>query len=93
MRLIDANALKKAMQGLLILQPPQRNAIFLTPDQFIDAAPTIDAAPVVHAKWDVESTKHGDRLCCCRCGFCGDGTGENYCPYCGAKMDLEEEKP
>ena len=56
-------------------------------------APTADVAPVVHGRWiQVDSTK-------CRCSHCdiialialyphGD---KNFCPNCGAKMDMEVE--
>lgn len=66
---------------------------------FLDSAPTVDAAPVVHGRWDGE----GDGLAdgeivldvwyCSECGHCiDDGTDDpcvlpNYCPNCGAKMD------
>lgn len=61
--------------------------------QIINEAPTADVAPVVHGKWEqVDNTK-------CRCSRCdiialiglyphGD---KNYCPNCGAKMDIDEE--
>lgn len=65
----------------------------------LDSAPTVDAAPVVHGRWDGE----GDGLAdgeivldvwyCSECGHCiDDGTDDpcvlpNYCPNCGAKMD------
>ena len=55
--------------------------------------PVADVAPVVHGRWiQVDSTK-------CRCSHCdiialialyphGD---KNFCPNCGAKMDMEVE--
>lgn len=61
--------------------------------------PTIDAAPVVHGKW-VEN-KYG-YMTCSNCDSCPleARTGSlitmhyepyesEYCPHCGAKMDLE----
>ena len=62
----------------------------------IKTAPTVDAAPVRHGRW----IYHPDDL------FPGDSTQEcsccheeeyltlcngNYCPNCGAKMDLHDE--
>lgn len=61
----------------------------------IDAATTIDAVRVVHAKL-VPSAKFGtiDPLCQTECSNCGCGHvgivyagGNNYCPNCGACMD------
>ena len=46
------------------------------------------AAPVVHGRWIMHDDEFG---LTCECSAChietmGDG---NYCPNCGAKMDLE----
>ena len=58
--------------------------------EMVQNAPAADVAPVKHGKWiRVDETK-------CRCGRCEIITlialyphGEkNYCPQCGAKMDL-----
>lgn len=63
----------------------------------IQALPAEDAAPVVHAKWiqDLDT----DEWTCSNCEvtqICFDFTpkelGMSYCPNCGAKMDLEEDK-
>lgn len=56
--------------------------------------PSADVAPVVHGKW---AHLGGDEWCCTNCGFVITTEGswenptENYCPNCGAKMDLEEQ--
>lgn len=57
-----------------------------------DEAPTVEAAPVVHGMW-VESDIPGSMLSKCTvCGFrCGAYTF-NFCPNCGAKMDLNDGK-
>ena len=97
MRPIDADALAKRVQYLIRLR---------TYDAFnclneIDAAPTVDAVPVVHGRWvlgHVEPgycTPGGNRpWVCSECGevisWRLDKPGYNYCPNCGAKMDLEE---
>ena len=49
--------------------------------------PTVDAVPVVHGKWIHLSG-------CDVCSVCNYKTGKhdvgrNFCPDCGAKMDLE----
>jgi len=46
----------------------------------IDNIPAADVAPVVHGRW-VDVT-------CTNCGQV-DFSKPNYCPNCGAKMDLE----
>ena len=53
--------------------------------------PTIDAVPVVHGAWDYIGTdKKGNVFRCSNCaGRIGLDRKTNYCPYCGAKMDLE----
>ena len=59
---------------------------------FLDTMPTIESEPVKHGKWIAVTL--GDMRCLC-CGsvygVCGGLIGDyNYCPNCGAKMDLEE---
>lgn len=51
---------------------------------------------VKHGKWEFAATAVGVEYSCSKCGnyiFTDDKTNDlyNYCPYCGAKMDLEEE--
>lgn len=51
--------------------------------------PVADVAPVVHGRWIVDE-RHNREPYCSECDYeplCAD-TG-NYCPNCGAKMDLE----
>lgn len=69
---------------------------------FADDIPTIDAVPVVHARWDevdwVEMESGGHELIrtpnaglrCSNCRNCFEKKllwKNNYCPNCGAKMD------
>lgn len=57
--------------------------------------PVADVAPVVHVKWErLNSTQ---KHYCYECGMDFDLYAciiklFNYCPYCGAKMDLKEDK-
>ena len=59
----------------------------------IDAVPAADVAPVKHGKWihlvlmpdDVTGHTYGE------CSHCRKlRIVDNFCPNCGAKMDLEE---
>ena len=57
--------------------------------------PAADVAPVVHGRW-VEKEKYtfGIMYDCSLCEnrILDNGHPWNYCPNCGANMDLEEEK-
>lgn len=59
---------------------------------YIDSQPTIDAAPVVHGYW--EDSFDGITPFCSACHISHRGFNRtpNYCPNCGAKMDLKEEQ-
>lgn len=49
----------------------------------IDATPTVDVAPVVHAEWIQDG-------CMYKCSNCGNRESyydDCYCRVCGAKMD------
>ena len=64
--------------------------------EVIKTIPAADVAQVVHGRWVWDSTN--DRYACSRCnkepsGDCNGGCVchlSDYCPNCGAKMDLEE---
>ncbi|MCH3961149.1 MAG: hypothetical protein LKE48_03320 [Solobacterium sp.] len=66
----------------------------------VDDAPTIEAAPVVHAHWETYSNPYAFTPGGCpyvRCSHCHgygsmhlggpEGYRWDYCPCCGAKMD------
>lgn len=68
---------------------------------FADDIPTVDVAPVVHGEWeevDSLSLEHGGlerspkgALRCSVCTYAFDKDllwAANFCPHCGAKMDL-----
>ena len=62
----------------------------------IKDAPAADVAPVVHGQWVWKQfpIPWGDSdldvyTVCSVCGCCSPGES-NYCPNCGAKMDIEE---
>lgn len=64
---------------------------------WLDDAPTVDAVPVRHGRWETVEDWDGDERY--KCSVCGDewflevGNPEfnnmNYCPKCGARMDGE----
>lgn len=66
----------------------------------INKQPAADVAPVKHGKW-IEKQLDNFRkyqVTCSNCGWVGienydsynDPSDFNYCPNCGAKMDLED---
>ena len=85
-RLIDADALVKDFN---ICFGGVSHAVIAK--NLIDNAPTIDAEPVRHGRWQ----KTVD--CWMECSACGDEWNGNVvpiedfhcCPNCGCKMDLE----
>lgn len=88
MRLIDADGIKDSIKW-------NRTDADDLIKYYIDSAPTVDAVPVVHAKWNLADD--GDGIVCSNCGedFCTIVYEEErmlYCPHCGAKMDLEDDK-
>lgn len=63
----------------------------------IDAMPSADVTPVVHARWVKPVPGDGDP-CCSECKakqlylpYVGYFYSK-YCPYCGAKMEMEQQK-
>ena len=96
-RLIDANAeIKKLKDGYCLNCADYYEILCKTCDikeamRIMDDAPTVDAVPVVHGRWQKRtfvgvggSIPIGYR--CSRCMLTFDAES-NYCPNCGAKMD------
>lgn len=90
MRLIDADAFLERMS---------RTDRFFGVVYDINDAPTVDAVPVVHGRWLTWEEQFQGRtprkksklgVFCSACHNHADNMF-NYCPNCGAKMDLEEE--
>ena len=98
MRLIDADALPVCKEHCIDECGFGAN-FYVVHKTDIDAAPTItiEAEPVKHGRWiDRAKSVKGlwdYRFDCSTCGhiFWNAGIKNfNYCPNCGAKMDLEE---
>ena len=90
MRLIDADEIKGKSRKCFV-DGFHGSGIYgemdvvLTSD--IENATAVDAAPVVHGRWCFMGTWE-------ECSICGhaiavDDPHTNYCPNCGAKMDLK----
>ena len=82
-RLIDANALVKKIHEMpFYTWKDFENTLFE-----VLSAPTIDADPVRHGKWEFIDEPTIKAYKCSECG--GYHWKYNYCPDCGAKMDKE----
>ena len=90
MRLIDADALKEKV----LSEDPNPWIVNIVTSGIIEAldnAPTIDAEPVRHGRWEKADNLKP------KCSVCGefhlyswtDHKKCNFCPNCGAKMDKE----
>lgn len=88
-RLIDANALAQRFSALQEGANLRDHVYLLGVLSVIDNAPTIETAQAAHGKWLVYGIEHKS----CKCSVCGDVYAYlyNYCPNCGAKMDVKEE--
>lgn len=70
----------------------------LEPSQYMEGIPLADVAPVRHGRWLLEREPDGTPYCfhCSACDddfrYIGITVAYDYCPNCGAKMDLEEQK-
>ena len=82
-KLIDANALIEFARNHI-------NGMIDCND--IARFPTIDAEPVRHGRWiNPRLNKYGHPCHQCnQCLFVASQKDRNYCPDCGAKMDLKE---
>lgn len=95
MRLIDADELVEKLG-----EEFRRKGAKQVKDNFMNYiydAPTVDAKPVVHGRWEFHHMT-GEIAHYAGCSNCGEmrfwKSAEeyfNYCPSCGCKMDLQEE--
>ena len=87
MRLIDADALGVGRCSRDVL-PADYCAGWNGLIRLLEKAPTVDAVPVVHGRWD-NMDGYKTRKVCSMCGWDVPEYGKfySYCPNCGAKMD------
>ena len=91
-RLIDADALVADRSIQIVIGAGDNICVDIAD---IKNAPTIEAEPVRHGRWEEIEDFDGDSHW--RCSACGcewwfevqgpSENGSNYCPNCGAKMD------
>ena len=95
MRLIDADALNDYVMDVWGGGNADNTVIWYGDVlNAINDAPTIDPESLrAHGKWTTQRTMaHDGEWWCTNCGH--EPTvfeGQNYCPRCGAKMDLEDK--
>ena len=88
LRLIDADALKAWIDCGRLRPPTEMCFSEVDVVRMLDKQPTIDAEPVRHGRWEGKKWSYS-------CSICGGlspedgGVKTNYCPDCGARMDLE----
>lgn len=95
MRLIDANWTLNAIEKLKVRNTSNTATIFDVlgvlddVEKIIKAAPIND--PVKHGHWILDENEKIPRYQIKTCSLCGcrvNGTQFNFCPHCGAKMEV-----
>lgn len=59
--------------------------------QMLEDTPVLDVAPVKHGYWIWGKAILNRQTCSCCKSYFDMLEADNYCPSCGAKMDLEEQ--
>ena len=94
MYLIDRGELLMQMMHKFHYELPDgcNNSLYDDVIKVIEDAPLIEVEPVRHGWWGTHSDRPDSLICSvCKCGFdMWKHDPHNYCPNCGAKMDLEE---
>lgn len=104
MRLIDAEAFLKTeidrCSSAPLVGTCSKDNEYLS--DRLKKAPTIEAKPVVHGRWELEYETYGKMRCsvCKKEALIEKAIGDvgiittyvdsNYCPHCGARMDGKE---
>lgn len=93
-RYINANGLKDTLDyyiGEAGWTAAHNEALTWVKDEFIDAEPTADVAPVVHGHWENKYERY--YIFFGTCSVCKHVCQENnICGNCGAIMDEREDK-
>jgi hypothetical protein len=89
MRCIDGDALYDCVEARYRLSSGEKHKAERELLDAICEMPTIDAAPVVHARWILIQNGSGVCSACNRNDHIDSLAA--YCRYCGAKMDEEGE--
>lgn len=107
MRLIDADALLKVPNVRKVEEYDETGefiSYLAVPVEAIKEAPTIEAKPVKHAQWILDTTYPGKKKTIYFCSRCShwqahrknrepsmDAMYMRFCPECGARMDGGKE--
>ena len=85
MRLIDADNLKATHRVRIDKHTGTWPCVLMVD---ISEAPTIDAVPVVHGRWEVAGIGITERIVCSHCKSSeGSFMRPPFCNQCGARMD------
>ena len=89
-RYIDADLILPEMESKFDMQELYLPVHFQ--EFIVDEIPTADVAPVRHGYWVKEKRDVLIHWHCSACKECFylDKPNAEYCPHCGAKMDLKE---
>ena len=94
MRLIDADVLSDEVAYSQHNNPHTDGKVKLNHhnehDHFLNMifnAPTVDAVPVVHGRWEFVNDYQSRCTACTEVSWVDHTNEPNYCPNCGAKMD------
>ena len=76
--------------GIELINRKAYNTMLEIAKMVVNAQPTADVAPVVHAHWIQGAYPDGCEIQydCSHCNMSSNGK-TNFCPHCGAKMDEE----
>ena len=86
MRLIDADELERTIElrahnyGITVANKCNFK-------EFVRIAPSVDAAPIVHAHW----IERCEKTWCSACATSNKSYKPPYCPHCGARMDERKD--
>ena len=101
MRLIDAEPLYDKLEDYYKSSCGKAHEMARNCLDAVCDMPTVDAAPVVHGVWKDDRTdimctacneRFSDEIVFASLRHCDGEMWMKYCPYCGAKMDLEDEQ-